>query len=107
MAADLGDRTDVSHFRLAAHLLTALFVLAGLVWTARDLGALARDAASRPARLKGPAVAVIVILVVQLLLGAWVAGLNAGYVASSWPLMNDHFVPEGIDRKSTRLNSSH
>lgn len=39
----------------------------------------------------------IAILFVQLLLGAWVAGLNAGYVASTWPSMNDHFVPEGID----------
>ncbi|MEY4502108.1 MAG: hypothetical protein RIS52_1998, partial [Pseudomonadota bacterium] len=32
-----------------------------------------------------------------LLFGAWTAGMRAGSVASSWPLMNDHFVPEGID----------
>lgn len=97
VASGLEYRTDVSHFRLATHLLTALFLLAGLVWTARDLDMLARDRAARPARLTGPAAGVIAILFVQLLLGAWVAGLNAGYVASSWPLMNDHFVPEGID----------
>lgn len=97
VASGLEYRTDVSHFRLAAHLLTALFLLAGLVWTARDLDALARDTSARPARLTGGGIAVIAILFVQLLLGAWVAGLNAGYVASTWPLMNDHFVPEGID----------
>lgn len=97
VASGLEYRTDVSHFRLATHLLTALFLLAGLVWTARDLSALARDPAARPARLTGAAILVIAILFVQLLLGAWVAGLNAGYVASTWPLMNDHFVPEGID----------
>jgi cytochrome c oxidase assembly protein subunit 15 len=97
VASGLEYRTDVSHFRLATHLLTALFLLAGLVWTARDLGALARDPAARPARLTGAAVGVILILFVQLLLGAWVAGLNAGFVASTWPLMNDHFVPAGID----------
>lgn len=97
VASGLEYRTDVSHFRLATHLLTALFLLAGLVWTARDLDRLARDPAAWPARLTGPAVGVIAILFVQLLLGAWVAGLNAGYVASSWPLMNDHFVPEGIN----------
>ncbi|MGQ2935451.1 MAG: COX15/CtaA family protein [Sphingopyxis sp.] len=97
VASGLEYRVDVSHFRLATHLLTALFLLAGLVWTARDLDSLARDPAARPARLTGPAIGVIAILFVQLLLGAWVAGLNAGYVASSWPLMNDHFVPEGID----------
>ena len=97
VASGLEYRVDVSHFRLAAHLLTALFLLAGLVWTARDLDALARDPAARPARLTGVAVAVIAVLFVQLLLGAWVAGLNAGFVASTWPLMNDHFVPQGID----------
>ncbi|MBJ7440439.1 MAG: COX15/CtaA family protein [Sphingopyxis sp.] len=97
VASGLEYRTDVSHFRLAAHLLTALFLLAGLVWTARDLDGLVRDPAARPARLTGGGIAVIAILFVQLLLGAWVAGLNAGFVASSWPLMNDHFVPEGID----------
>lgn len=97
VASGLEYRTDVSHFRLATHLLTALFLLAGLVWTARDLGALALSPSARPARLTGPAVGIVAILFVQLLLGAWVAGLNAGYVASTWPLMNDHFVPEGID----------
>ncbi|MBN8845279.1 MAG: COX15/CtaA family protein [Sphingomonadales bacterium] len=97
VASGLEYRTDVSHFRLATHLLTALFLLAGLVWTARDLTALADSPGARPARLTGTAMLVIAILFVQLLLGAWVAGLNAGYVASTWPLMNDHFVPEGID----------
>lgn len=97
VASGLEYRTDVSHFRLATHLLTALFLLAGLVWTARDLSALARNRAAKPARLTGPGVAVIAVLFVQLLLGAWVAGLNAGQVASTWPTMNDHFVPAGID----------
>lgn len=97
VASGLEYRVDVSHFRLATHLLTALFLLAGLVWTARDLGVLARDRTTRPARLTGGAWGVIAVLFVQLLLGAWVAGLNAGHVASTWPLMNDYFVPEGID----------
>jgi cytochrome c oxidase assembly protein subunit 15 len=37
------------------------------------------------------------VLLVQLLLGAWVAGFRAGYVSNSWPDMNGHFVPQGID----------
>ena len=97
VASGLEYRTDVSHFRLATHLLTALFLLGGLVWTARDLDRLARDPAARPARLTRLALGIIAILFVQLLLGAWVAGLNAGSVANTWPLMNDHFMPEGID----------
>ena len=92
----LADRTDVSHFRLSAHLLTALFILGGLVWTALDLRQLARGN-DRPARLTGATTAVGLVLFVQLLLGAWVAGLNAGYVASDWPAMQGRFLPEGID----------
>lgn len=88
------DLTDVSHYRLAAHLLTALFLLAGLVWTARDLRLLARDPAARPAPLTLGAGLVGAVLFVQLLLGAWVAGLNAGLAANDWPLMNGQLVPE-------------
>ena len=88
------DLTDVSHFRLSAHLLTALFLLAGLVWTARDLRNLAADPAARPAPLTREGALVAVVLFVQLLLGAWVAGLNAGHAATDWPLMNGRLVPE-------------
>jgi heme a synthase len=99
-------RTDVSHFRLAAHLLTALFIIAGLVWTALDLRALGRDPDARPARMTGFGVMVAFILFVQLLYGAYTAGLDAGKVANSWPMMlNGHFVPEGIDWSKGALHA--
>lgn len=93
VSSGLAVRTDVSHFRLAAHLLTALFVLGGLVWTILDLWNLDKG----PARLTFTANWVIAVLFIQLLLGAWVAGLDAGYVASDWPLMQGQFFPAGID----------
>jgi heme a synthase len=97
VSSGLSARTDVSHYRLAVHLLTALFILGGLVWTALDLKALARNPDAKPAKLTGFAGIVIGVLFVQLLFGAWVAGLNAGYVSNTWPLMNDRLVPDGID----------
>jgi cytochrome c oxidase assembly protein subunit 15 len=89
----LSVRTDVSHVRLAVHLLVALFTLAGVVWTALDLRALAKNPQARPARLTRLGVVTGVILFVQLLFGALVAGLNAGLVTDQWPLMNGHFFP--------------
>jgi heme a synthase len=86
--------TSVSHFWLSIHLLTALLTLALLVWFALDMKALARDPAARRARLTGLSAWVGAILFVQLLLGAWVAGLNAGYASDTWPLMQGRFVPE-------------
>ncbi len=96
VSSGLSERTDVSHYRLAVHLLTALFILAGLVWTALDLKRLNSNPLSRPARLTGPSVLVGAVLFVQLLLGAWVAGLNAGHAAYSWPLMNGSFFPANV-----------
>jgi cytochrome c oxidase assembly protein subunit 15 len=93
----LADRTDVSHFRLSAHLLLALAIMAALIWVALDLLRLARTGRDAPSRLTRLGVATIAILVVQLLFGAWVAGLNAGQVANTWPDMHGRFVPEGID----------
>jgi heme a synthase len=89
-----GEVTDVSHHWLAIHLLTALFTLAGLVWTALDLRLLARRPTARPVRLRRAAVVVGLILFVQLMLGAWVAGLDAGYASDTWPLMQGRLVPE-------------
>lgn len=97
VSSGLETRTDVSHFRLAAHLLTALFLLGGLIWTVCDLRDLAKGGPVQPARLTGFAAAVGIILFVQMLFGAWTAGLNAGQVANTWPLMNEHLVPKGID----------
>lgn len=97
VSSGLSARTDVSHYRLAVHLLTAFFILGGLVWTALDLKALVKNPAAKPARITLFTTAVFVILFIQMLFGAWVAGLNAGYVSNSWPLMNDRLYPDGVD----------
>ena len=91
VTSGLWQGVSVSHYRLAVHLLLALTILAALVWTALDL----RNA--RPARLTKLAVATGLILYVQLLYGAWVAGMRAGKVTQNWPMMSDRFLPTGID----------
>ncbi|WP_454598099.1 COX15/CtaA family protein [Qipengyuania sp. SM2507] len=87
------EMTDVSHFWLSIHLLTALLTLGGLVWTALDLRRLARGG-EPSARWTRMASWVGLVLFLQLLLGAWVAGLNAGHASDSWPLMQGRLVPE-------------
>lgn len=94
VASGLVGRTDVSHYRLAVHLMTALVILGGLVWTARDLSALARGQAR--SRVTAGAAIVGLVLALQLLWGAYVAGLNAGHAFSSWPLMGDQWFPDGV-----------
>jgi cytochrome c oxidase assembly protein subunit 15 len=93
VVSGLEGRTEVSPYRLSAHLLFALFLFAALIWTALDL----RQTDSKPARLTAWGGTALGTLFVQLMLGAWVAGFRAGYVSNTWPDMNGHFVPEGID----------
>jgi cytochrome c oxidase assembly protein subunit 15 len=93
----LEGRTEVSPYRLSAHLLFALFLFSALIWTALDLRALDEERSSGPARLTGWGGLALGTLFIQLMLGAWVAGFRAGYVSNTWPDMNGSFVPEGID----------
>jgi cytochrome c oxidase assembly protein subunit 15 len=93
VSSGLSVRTDVSHVRLAVHLTTALILLGGLIWTALDLRALSILPVARPARLTRAAAIAITLLVVQIIFGAFTAGLDAGYAFSSWPLMGDTIFP--------------
>jgi cytochrome c oxidase assembly protein subunit 15 len=96
----LTDRVNVQPAMLAAHLGMALILLAAVLWTACDFVRLAKDSAAGPKAGKAHITLAgslpVALLFLQLLLGALTAGLRAGYVANTWPLMNDKFVPEGI-----------
>ncbi len=94
VASGLTERTDVSHIRLAVHLGNALLIIGGLVWTALDLRAHARG--EPVGRMTPLAVGALLVLAGQLVLGAFMAGLNAGYAYNSWPLMGDRLFPEGV-----------
>ena len=96
VSSGLTERTDVSHFRLATHLLTAFLILGALVWTALDLRQLA-SGRHRKSKLTAFGLMVIGILFLQLLFGAYTAGLNAGHVSSTWPLMYGSLMPIEID----------
>jgi cytochrome c oxidase assembly protein subunit 15 len=93
VASGLVDRPDVSHIRLAIHLLTALTIFAACVWVALDLGALASDPAARPARIPTVGIWALSVLVLQLMFGAYVAGLDAGFAYNSWPKMGGEWFP--------------
>ncbi|HYE27305.1 MAG TPA: COX15/CtaA family protein [Allosphingosinicella sp.] len=93
VASGLVDRPDVSHIRLAVHLLAALAIFGALLWVALDLLQLADDGDGRPARMPTSAIWMLSLLFLQFLFGAYVAGLDAGHAYSSWPKMGDEWFP--------------
>jgi cytochrome c oxidase assembly protein subunit 15 len=91
----LVDRPDVSHYRLAAHLLLAMTIFSTCAWFANDLlarpaGAL--DPTSRRFMLRA-LVALIALLFAQIFWGALVAGLKAGFIYGTFPLMDGSLLP--------------
>jgi cytochrome c oxidase assembly protein subunit 15 len=93
VASGLSERVEVSQYRLATHLVLALLIFAAIVWTLRRLG-------DRPplqvfSRMKITSVILVLLTFVQLYLGALVAGLRAGLVYNTWPMIDGGLIPSG------------
>ena len=90
----LVDEPAVSHYRLTAHLGLALFIMAVLFWTALSL--LNPEPVRTGRKVKMLTHATALVLAIQILMGALLAGLKAGLIFNSWPLMGEGFVPVGL-----------
>ncbi len=86
------DRTDVSHYRLAIHLFTATLLASYILWTALKLNFSKLNIKAKPL-LKNRSYLIIFIVSIQLFLGAFTAGLNAGYYYADYPLMGGEWFP--------------
>ena len=88
----LVDVPHVSHFRLAAHLLLAIFILAYLFWLILEMSGVRR--VEVPRLYFHSSVFLSFLLFVQLLYGAFVAGLDAGRAFNTYPLMHGQFLAD-------------
>ncbi|MEA2977465.1 MAG: heme a synthase [Alphaproteobacteria bacterium] len=93
VASGLAERVSVSQYRLAFHLTLACLIYVALLWTAQRLSP--RAPLQAPRRLSISAAAILLMVLVQIYLGALVAGLDAGLVYNTWPLIDGNFIPEG------------
>jgi cytochrome c oxidase assembly protein subunit 15 len=81
------DNPDVSHYRLALHLTFAFITFAYTLWVALDLIYPYRNEVILP--LRKLARIAMVVLIIQIIYGGFVAGLNAGLIHNHWPLMSE------------------
>jgi heme a synthase len=93
----LVDRVDVSQYRLTAHFGVAVLIFGYTLWLMLGLGADRRHRFGAPAVI---AVLVLLLVLVQLLAGALVAGIDGGLGFNTWPLMNGAFIPNGLGEAS-------
>lgn len=94
VSSGLKDRVDVSQYRLATHLGMAFVILALLFWTWRDHseGWPIKDVAPK---LKTRTTLLFLLVFLQIIAGAFVAGTHAGLSYNTWPLMDGGLVPSG------------
>jgi cytochrome c oxidase assembly protein subunit 15 len=99
VSSGLVDRPSVSHYRLAAHLSLAFVIFGASLWLARDLalGTTRRTVTVRARGVMRRALAILgVLLALQIVWGAFVAGLKAGFIYGTFPLMAGQLVPPDL-----------
>jgi cytochrome c oxidase assembly protein subunit 15 len=96
VASGLTERVSVSQYRLAAHLGLAFAIFGALLWVALGIlrGRTRADDGTR--RWLVWTFALMGLVYLQIILGAFVAGLDAGMIYNTWPLMDGAFVPDGV-----------
>ena len=90
VSSGLTDRIDVSHYRLSIHLITAFIILSLVFWKYLQLINLRINHIS----IKSYSIKFFLgLLFIQLIIGAFVSGMDAGKIYNTWPLMGNSYFP--------------
>ena len=103
VSSGLIENNDVSHFRLSIHLSLALFILCLIFWFILNLFNTKKFEFKFPNSLL---IFILILIILQIILGAFLSGLDGGLIYNSWPDMNGTFFPGDIiysDLLSTQL----
>lgn len=92
VSSGLSERVSVSQYRLAFHMTLACVIYAAIVWIVARMKP-ADVVSYAPARLRATAFVLVVLVVLQIYLGALVAGLDAGLVYNTWPHIDGALIP--------------
>ena len=96
VSSGLIENNDVSHFRLSLHLSLALFILSLIFWFILDIFKIKKN----QIRISNLFLFFILILIIlQIMLGAFLSGLDGGLIYNTWPDMNGTFFPNDVELK--------
>jgi heme a synthase len=95
VSSGLSELTSVSQYRLAAHLTAAAFLFTALIYVARSLDSRPVPALRRSSPVWAAAI-LLLLIILQIGAGAFVAGLDAGMGYNTWPLMDGALIPNGL-----------
>ncbi|HMC00251.1 MAG TPA: COX15/CtaA family protein [Flavobacteriaceae bacterium] len=96
------DRPDVSHYRLATHLTTAFITFAYTLWVILDI--ILPNKKVINIRFRNLLRITLAIVLLQIIYGAFVAGLDAGFIHNHWPMMSEgKFMHETVYKEQNPL----
>ena len=90
----LSINVDVSHFRLAAHLVGAIIIITLVYWS--YLNHVRQNLKINYTQKKNIIFLLVFLIFIQIIYGAFTSGLDAGQIYQTWPLMNSYFLPEEV-----------
>jgi cytochrome c oxidase assembly protein subunit 15 len=95
VSSGLVDNTDVSHYRLALHLSIAFFILSVVFWFLLENLQIKKN----KDKISTSFLSIFLFfLILQIILGAFLAGLDGGLIYNTWPDMNGKFIPTDINK---------
>ena len=97
VSSGLVDRVDVSHYRLSIHLILAFIILSLIFWNYLRL--IEIDISNIKIKFKLP-IYFLLTIYLQIIIGAFVSGLDAGQIYNSWPLMGNSLFPDDNSLKN-------
>ena len=86
----------VSHYRLSIHLVTAIFIFSSIFWLLRNATLRQNKPFFKISKNFFPFQLLILLIFAQIIIGAFVSGLDAGKIYQTWPLMGNNFFPNDL-----------
>ena len=85
--------TTVSHYRLSIHLTTAIIIISSIYWLLMNTNSKQNKIFFKFSNKNLPFQILILLILFQIIMGAFVSGLDAGKIYQTWPLMGDNYMP--------------
>ena len=92
----------VSHYRLSIHLFLAFIIISSIFWLIKNILNKTNKFFFNKSRKNIPFVLLIILLFSQIIIGAWVSGLDAGQIYQTWPLMGSTYLPNDVIFKNIK-----
>ena len=95
--------TTVSHYRLSIHLSTAIVIIASIFWLIKNVLSKSNKVFFKVSNLNLPFQFLILLIFFQIIIGAFVSGLDAGRIYQTWPLMGSNYFPNDLSLRNINI----